>query len=738
MLSAAATAAAKIKQTPVAAAISAAAAIAAICTTVATSYHRNKLEADAERRHAYMRGICQRKRAERDARRLVPFECNVDPELQALIISLPVHELVQGIQSHRFTSEQIVRTYCQRAKLCGERFNSNAEEFFHEAIEEAKEADAYFASTGQLKGPLHGIPISVKDQFDQKGADSTCGMAAKCFHPSAEDGLLVHLIRTAGGIPFVRSNVPQMLMVTETRNDIWGTALNPYNTSRVAGGSSGGEGVLLACAASPLGLGTDVGGSIRVPSNWCGIYGFKPTPQRMSTVGLTNGMSPQYGQQAILPVAGPMGRCVEDLTIIMKCWWVDALWNRDPYVPRMPFNDAIYRFAAMPKATTAQSAVPALPFVTCGPLLAATCAMTPSSLSSASSIAPSREDDEREKSPYPSMAIDVESGARSRTSSLNCGSAFGSLAAAGGFNLTDPSPRPRSSSIPHIGSSLFGGASAGMLLARPAAEVPTPLRPRKLRIGYFTTTALFESSPACARAVQEVVASLTEAGHELVFFEPPNLQDGAMTLMGLLSCDRGLEAYIRGLQGEALNDAYEPLYQGSIMSTAARTELADSAERQGMWRLAGLVRATGVKNAFEYKEYIHKAKTYKNAFVHAWQAANLDALICPTMPLPALPHLTTARLIPAHCYANLFNLLHVPAGSVPVTHVRADEQCYTSVHRDAFTDLAVEASAGTAGLPVGVQVVALPFQDELCLHVMGLIERTNGLHEHVSLTADQA
>lgn len=96
----------------------------------------------------------------------------------------------------------------------------------------------------------------------------------------------MELLRDAGAIPFVRSNVPQALMLPETDNNVWGRTSNPWDVSRSVGGSSGGEGGLIAFGASPLGIGTDIGGSIRNPAHVCGIVGLKPTPHRISHQGV--------------------------------------------------------------------------------------------------------------------------------------------------------------------------------------------------------------------------------------------------------------------------------------------------------------------------------------------------------------------------------------------------------------------------------------------------------------------
>lgn len=125
---------------------------------------------------------------------------------------------------------------------------------------------------------------------------------------------------------FCKTNVPQMLMLPETANNVFGTTTNPWNHARCAGGSSGGEGALIGARASPLGIGTDIGGSIRIPATFNGITGFKPTPWRVSDQGITLPFltEDRMGMQAVKLSAGPMARYVEDLVLMLKCVYKDV------------------------------------------------------------------------------------------------------------------------------------------------------------------------------------------------------------------------------------------------------------------------------------------------------------------------------------------------------------------------------------------------------------------------------
>jgi len=120
-----------------------------------------------------------------------------------------------------------------------------------------------------------------------KGFPSSLAVYRRVHDIKEKEGLLMTLLRSSGAIPFVRTNVPQFTMTYESHNLLYGTVLNPWDITKFSGGSSGGEGSAIASGVSPIGLGTDIGGSIRNPSAFCGIYGFKPTVGRIPLSGIT-------------------------------------------------------------------------------------------------------------------------------------------------------------------------------------------------------------------------------------------------------------------------------------------------------------------------------------------------------------------------------------------------------------------------------------------------------------------
>ena len=251
---------------------------------------------------------------------------------------------------------EVVLMYSLRSMAIGALTNAVTEEFATEALAEAARVDQRIAARrdgtdSSAPGILEGIPLSVKDAFDQKGADTTCGFAVRCFQPSEEDGLIVSLLREAGAIPFVRTNVPQGLMVPESMNVIWGAAANPWDLDRTPGGSSGGEAALLAARGSVLGLGSDIGGSLRIPAHMTGVYAFKPTPARITLDGLgIPTLGSVSGQMAVRPVAGPMAHSVDDMLLMLRAWLVPRMWESDPTVPRLPLDEDVISGASGPKS----------------------------------------------------------------------------------------------------------------------------------------------------------------------------------------------------------------------------------------------------------------------------------------------------------------------------------------------------------------------------------------------------
>ena len=171
------------------------------------------------------------------------------------------------------------------------------------------------ATRGEICGPLHGVPISIKSSIDTAGLPCEAGTRLRARNVAAKDAVLVSRLREAGAIVLGVTNTPELLMAWETDNVLYGRTNNPWDLTRTPGGSSGGESAAIASGCSPGGVGSDGGGSIRVPAHFTGICGLKPTPGRIPSTGHFPASS---GPFALLGVVGPMARTVADLQLLFE------------------------------------------------------------------------------------------------------------------------------------------------------------------------------------------------------------------------------------------------------------------------------------------------------------------------------------------------------------------------------------------------------------------------------------
>ncbi|KAJ7756802.1 amidase [Mycena maculata] len=254
------------------------------------------------------RALCEAKRRQRTERLAEAPKYSASEH--GPFLKATASEIVGRIQRGEWTASEVISAYIARAVFAHETTNCVTEVLFTEAVQQAKDLDTEFAATKQLRGPLHGVPISLKDQFDITGYDSTIGFSGEAQKPAESDADIVKLLKAAGAIPIVKTNVPQTMFSFECCNPVFGRTVNPHKPGFTCGGSSGGEAALLAMDGSALGVGSDIGGSLRIPAAFCGIFSFKPGPLRVSYAGTGNTVP---GFEAIVSVGGPMGRSVEDL-----------------------------------------------------------------------------------------------------------------------------------------------------------------------------------------------------------------------------------------------------------------------------------------------------------------------------------------------------------------------------------------------------------------------------------------
>ena len=219
--------------------------------------------------------------------------------------------LARLIASRGVSATEAVRAHVERIQATDGRLNAIVVPLFDRALAEAGEADQRSAE-GR---PLHGVPITVKECFDVAGTPSTVGLQTRKATIATQDAELVRRLRAAGAILVGKTNVPQFLLYAESDNPVYGRTNNPWNVARSPGGSSGGEGAAVAAGYAPLGLGTDLGGSVRIPAHFCGVHSLKPTPDRLTLRGTAD--EELFRLVKFADAAGPLARSVEDLRLGM-------------------------------------------------------------------------------------------------------------------------------------------------------------------------------------------------------------------------------------------------------------------------------------------------------------------------------------------------------------------------------------------------------------------------------------
>ncbi|KIJ25609.1 hypothetical protein M422DRAFT_55911 [Sphaerobolus stellatus SS14] len=202
-----------------------------------------------------------------------PEETGLLNEFELEVTASPVEVLLPKLASGEWSSVDVTKAFYKRAIIAHQAVNCLTEIFVDKALERAAYLDEELKKTGKPIGPLHGLPISLKDQLAIKGFETTMGYVSWIGNYAEKDATLVEILYEQGAVPFVRTNIPQTLMWPETFNNVFGRTSNPANRTLTCGGSSGGEGALIAMKGSPLGVGSDIGGSVRIPANFNGLSG---------------------------------------------------------------------------------------------------------------------------------------------------------------------------------------------------------------------------------------------------------------------------------------------------------------------------------------------------------------------------------------------------------------------------------------------------------------------------------
>lgn len=228
------------------------------------------------------------------------------------LTSLSAGELAQKIKHKKVSAVEVVEAHLRRTRAVQPHLNAFVDVDAERAIEQARRLDGN--SDPQAAQPLLGVPVSMKSSIDVAGLRCAAGTKLRADYVAESDAPLVARLKKAGAIVLGNTNTPEVLMAYETNNSLYGRTSNPWDLSRTAGGSSGGESAAIAAGCVAGGVGSDGGGSIRVPAHFTGICGLKPTPGRIPA----SQHFPQcVGPSAMLGVVGPMARTIADLKILL-------------------------------------------------------------------------------------------------------------------------------------------------------------------------------------------------------------------------------------------------------------------------------------------------------------------------------------------------------------------------------------------------------------------------------------
>jgi fatty acid amide hydrolase 2 len=225
------------------------------------------------------------------------------------LLTLSATALARMIRERQVTSRAIVEAHLARLRLVNPGLNAVVRERASDALREADDADAKTAR-GEALPPFHGVPCTIKECFALVGMPNSSGLRSRAEVIAAQDATAVARIRASGAIPMGVTNVSELCMWMETSNLVYGRTNNPYDRRRIVGGSSGGEGAIVGAGASPFGLGSDIGGSIRMPAFFCGVFGHKPSGGLVPGTGqypMAHGRARRY------LTTGPIARRAEDL-----------------------------------------------------------------------------------------------------------------------------------------------------------------------------------------------------------------------------------------------------------------------------------------------------------------------------------------------------------------------------------------------------------------------------------------
>ncbi|RSH92487.1 hypothetical protein EHS25_008903 [Saitozyma podzolica] len=274
----------------------------------------------------------------------VPRTCGIltDKEVE-ITEKYAVSGLVAEIAKGTYSAVEVTTAFCKRAAIAQQLTNCLTEVFFDRAIERAKELDEHYAKTGKTVGPLHGLPVSLKDQIEIKGTDFTMSYVGWVGKVAEHDAVIAELLLKQGAVLYVRTNMSQGLWFGEGNNNVFGRTLNPFNRNLTCGGSSGGEGALIGMRGSLLGVGSDVGGSVRIPAAYQGLYGLRPSYCRIPYCKTSNSSEGESDiREIVRSVLGPLTTSLDGLKLFVQSVLAASPWEYDPWTPRMPWSHEAY------------------------------------------------------------------------------------------------------------------------------------------------------------------------------------------------------------------------------------------------------------------------------------------------------------------------------------------------------------------------------------------------------------
>lgn len=243
-----------------------------------------------------------------------------------ILLEADAWKIREMVMNREVSVSTITSIYIERMKNKNDMVNFLAEDRFDEAMVQAAQADAAL-SNGEAAGALFGVPMSMKESFDVAGMQTTGGLLSRKGHMQEKDADVVRKLKAEGAIIIGKTNTPELCFCQETDNKLYGRTNNPWNLKRTAGGSSGGEGAAIAVGAAAVGLGSDIGGSIRFPSHFNGVVGFKSGKGQVSQVGSFPFVEDPW-QQRMLGI-GPIAKSVRDAKLVYSLITEHRIEERD-------------------------------------------------------------------------------------------------------------------------------------------------------------------------------------------------------------------------------------------------------------------------------------------------------------------------------------------------------------------------------------------------------------------------